>query len=74
MLASGTTTLEAAVTLEILPELHPWAWYVGAYQQYHTAFLLLMDVYFYPHRAEADRIWACLGTKHTSFSPKVKHI
>ncbi|KUJ22253.1 uncharacterized protein LY89DRAFT_704043 [Mollisia scopiformis] len=60
MLASGTTTVETAVALETLPEVKPWVWYVGAYQQYHTAFLLLMEVYVYPQRKEADRIWACL--------------
>jgi hypothetical protein len=60
MLASGTTTIETAVALDTLPELHNWAWYGGAYQQYHTAFLLLMEVYVYPQRKEADRIWTCL--------------
>lgn len=60
MLASGTTLLETAVALETLPELKPWSWYAGAFQQYHAAFLLLMEVYVYPQRKEADRIWACL--------------
>lgn len=60
MLASGTTCVETAVALETVPELKPWVWYTGAYQQYHTAFLLLMEVYVYPQRKEADRIWACL--------------
>lgn len=60
MLASGTTTIETAVALETLPELRNWSWYGGALQQYHTAFLLLMEVYVYPQRKEADRIWHCL--------------
>ena len=60
MLAAGTTTLEMAVALETIPDLRPWSWYGGAYQQYHTAFLLLMEVYIYPQRKEADRIWTCL--------------
>lgn len=60
MLASGTTTVETAIALETLPELRPFSWYAGAYQQYHTAFLLLMEVYVNPQRKEADRIWACL--------------
>lgn len=60
MLASGTTTIETAVALETLPELRSWSWYGGALQQYHTAFLLLMEVYVYPQRKEADRIWHCL--------------
>ena len=60
MTASGVTTLETAVALETLPEVRIWAWYAGAYQQYHSAFLLLMEVYVYPEIKEADRIWACL--------------
>ncbi|CZT47290.1 probable binuclear zinc cluster transcription factor that regulates the ratio between aurofusarin and rubrofusarin biosynthesis [Rhynchosporium secalis] len=60
MLASGTTTIETAVALETRPDLKPWSWYGGAYQQYHTAFLLLMEIYVYPQRKEADRIWKCL--------------
>jgi hypothetical protein len=60
MTASGTTTLETAVALETLPELRNWAWYAGAYQQFHAAFLLLMEIYVYPDLKEADRIWACL--------------
>jgi hypothetical protein len=60
MIASGTTALETAVALETLPEVRNWAWYAGAYQQYHAAFLLLMEVYVYPNLKEGDRIWACL--------------
>jgi hypothetical protein len=60
MLASGTTAMEAAVALETRPELRNWNWYGGALNQYHTAFLLLMEVYVYPQRKEADRIWVCL--------------
>ena len=64
MLASGTTTIETAVALETLPELRSWVWYVGAYQQYHTAFLLLMEIYVYPQRKEADRIVSLLSPTH----------
>jgi hypothetical protein len=60
MLAAGTTNLETAVVVETLPELQNWKWYLGAMQQYHTAFLLLMELYIYPQRKETDRIWACL--------------
>lgn len=60
LLASGTTSLETAVVLDTYPELRPWQWYSGALQQYHTAFLLLTEVFYYPQRKEADRIWACL--------------
>jgi hypothetical protein len=60
MLTSGTVLLENCVGLEIMPEVQPWKWYVGAYHQYHVAFLLLIEVFFYPHRKECDRIWPCL--------------
>ena len=60
MNASGTTLIEMAVTLETLPEVRNWAWYAGALQQYHTAFLLLLETHVYPNLKEADRIWACL--------------
>lgn len=77
MTASGVTTLETAVALETLPEVRNWAWYSGAYQQYHSAFLLLMEVYVYPEIKEADRIWACLDwiyecdpSEHRGFKAK----
>jgi hypothetical protein len=60
MLTSGTLMLENSVALEIMPEVQPWKWYVGAYHQHHVAFLLLIEVFFYPHRKECDRIWPCL--------------
>jgi len=60
MISAGTILLETAVALETLPELQPWKWFVGAYHQYHAAFLLLIDVFFYSNRKEADRIWNCL--------------
>jgi hypothetical protein len=55
MVASGTTLLEMSVTLDTHPEFRHWSWYSGALQQYHTAFLLLMEVFVYPNRKEADR-------------------
>lgn len=60
LITHGVNSLESAITLETAPELRPWAWYCGAYQQYHTAFLLLIEIYLYPNRKEADRIWKCL--------------
>lgn len=60
MIANGTVNLETAMALETLPELKNWAWYTGALTQYHTAFLLLLEIYVYPKRKEADRIWHCL--------------
>jgi hypothetical protein len=60
LLTSGTVLLENAVALEVMPEVQQWKWYVGAYNQYHVAFLLLVDLYFYPTCKQADRIWPCL--------------
>lgn len=60
ILTSGTQQLEDSIEIATSPILRPWAWYIGAMQQWHTAFLLLIEVFAYPMRREADRIWACL--------------
>lgn len=60
MITAGLTLVESAIALETIPELRPWIWYCGAYQQYHTAFLLLLDVFMNPGCKEADRIWRSL--------------
>lgn len=60
MLANGAQALEDGILIESLPELKPWAWYSGAYQQFHSAYTLLLEVFIYPMRKEADRIWKCL--------------
>lgn len=57
---TGAQQLEDAVTLETSPDLRPWIWYSRAYHNFHTAFLLLVDVTTHPLRREADRIWRCL--------------
>lgn len=45
--------------LESAEDLQQWAWYFGAYHQYHTAFLLLVEVFTYPMRRDANRLWRC---------------
>ncbi|KAL9095488.1 MAG: hypothetical protein Q9165_002359 [Trypethelium subeluteriae] len=60
ILTYGTTQMEHSIALETHPSLAPWRWYAGALQQYHTALLLLSEIYAYPMRKEADRIWKCL--------------
>lgn len=60
ILSTGTQQMEDAIRLETEPVLQPWAWYCGAYQQWHTAYLLLVEVYSFPMRREADRIWRIL--------------
>ena len=60
IITSGIATMESAIELETSPALAPYAWYAGALNQYHYALLLLMEVFAFPQRREADRIWACL--------------
>jgi hypothetical protein len=60
LVESGTVVLENAVALEVRPDVQQWKWYVGAYNQYHIAFLLVVDLSFYPTCRQADRIWPCL--------------
>ncbi|KAL8697321.1 MAG: hypothetical protein Q9224_002376 [Gallowayella concinna] len=60
IISSGTEIMERAIEIEQSPALSPWAWYASAIQQYHTALLLLMEIFAFPNRREADRIWRCL--------------
>ncbi|KAL3418979.1 fungal specific transcription factor domain-containing protein [Phlyctema vagabunda] len=60
MLVAGIQILETAILLETENSIRRWAWYAGAWQQYHVAFLLLMEVYTHQQCKEADRIWPCL--------------
>ncbi|KAH8815015.1 fungal-specific transcription factor domain-containing protein [Xylogone sp. PMI_703] len=60
MISQGISMMEATILLENVPDFSPWTWYVGALHQYHVTFLLLMEIYVYPNRADADRIWNCL--------------
>jgi hypothetical protein len=60
VLEKGMVFLECAVELETAPDLHVWAWFSRDYQKYHTAFLLLVEVFQFPMRTQADRIWHCL--------------
>ncbi|KAL8763498.1 MAG: hypothetical protein Q9184_000710 [Pyrenodesmia sp. 2 TL-2023] len=57
---SGTEIMERGIQIDTLPMLSPWAWYSSAIQQYHSALLLLMEIFAHPNRKEADRIWRCL--------------
>jgi hypothetical protein len=52
--------MEVSVTCELDPGMRDWMWYRGAYQQYHGSLLLLVEVYAYPMRKDAARIWKCL--------------
>lgn len=58
VLSSGTKITESAVKLDVDPKFECFKWYNSALQQWHTAFLLLMEVFVFPNRKEADRIWS----------------
>ena len=60
LIEAGTNVMENAISIETKPELSPWVWYKGALNQYHSALLLLVEVYAYPMRKDAARIWKCL--------------
>ncbi|KIV80531.1 hypothetical protein PV11_08024 [Exophiala sideris] len=54
---SAVQACESAMSLERIPGLSRWAWYNGAYQQWHMAFLLLSVIYADPDIQEADRVY-----------------
>ena len=56
-ITSGILAVEAAITMERLPEFSKWVWYGGAYQQWHIAFLLLTLVDGSSNPGNAERIW-----------------
>ncbi|TKA71618.1 hypothetical protein B0A55_07260 [Friedmanniomyces simplex] len=60
LIEAGLMQMEHAIALEMTPELAKWAWYKGAFNQYHSALLLMVEVYAYPMRKDAPRIWKCL--------------
>lgn len=57
---ASLTICESAVELENAADLSAWSWYTGAYQQYHTAVFLLMEVYRSPNIPQAARIGVIL--------------
>ncbi|KAK4142338.1 uncharacterized protein C8A04DRAFT_13290 [Dichotomopilus funicola] len=60
LVTSGIMIIEIAIRLESNPMFRSWAWYQGAYQQYHIALLLATEVYYRPNDRAAERIWPCL--------------
>lgn len=50
--------IEIGVALETDPELAHWAWYSGAYHQYHSILFPLVQVCMHPDLELADRIMA----------------
>ncbi|KAF2470413.1 uncharacterized protein BDR25DRAFT_262297 [Lindgomyces ingoldianus] len=61
MMGTALLTLEYSITIETTPALSLWTWYVGALHQYHTALLLLSELYAKPREpALEERVWRCL--------------
>ncbi|GAB7363270.1 hypothetical protein MBLNU230_g3551t1 [Neophaeotheca triangularis] len=60
LLEAGTLHMEAAIDIDTMPMLQPFAWYRGALNQYHSSLLLMIEVYAFPMRKEAPRIWRSL--------------
>lgn len=46
------------MVLETDPDLAPWAWYSGAYHQYHSVLFPLSQVCVNPHLPDTERIMA----------------
>lgn len=60
LIEAGLVQMESSITFETDPSMSTWHWYRGAFNQYHAALLLMVEVYAYPMRREAVRIWKCL--------------
>jgi hypothetical protein len=62
MLGACLTILEHAMALETVSHIRRWAWYAGAFQQYHSAILLLSEYYAKPHDdfTLETRVWRVL--------------
>lgn len=60
LIEAGLSQMENAIALETTPSIAPWSWYKGAFNQYHSALLLMVEVYAYPMRKDAAKIWKCL--------------
>lgn len=57
LINSGIAVMDAVKEMETNQALQQWVWYAGALQQHHYAMLLAVDIFTYPMRQEADRIW-----------------
>ncbi|KAJ8107840.1 hypothetical protein OPT61_g8587 [Boeremia exigua] len=61
VLSAAILILENSQNVEQQPVFAIWAWYVGALHQYHTALLLLSELYAQPCEPEAEqRAWRVL--------------
>jgi hypothetical protein len=60
-ISTAVMVLEHSMTLEQTPALADWSWYIGAYHQYHTALLLISELYAKERQPDLEaRAWRCL--------------
>lgn len=58
ILNAAIMTLEHSQKIEEQPALSTWTWYIGAIHQYHTALLILNEMYALPYTAAMEqRAW-----------------
>ncbi|KAJ4300789.1 hypothetical protein N0V90_002877 [Kalmusia sp. IMI 367209] len=61
MISSCIMIVEHSMNIDQQPALSQWSWYVGALHQYHSAMLLLSEMYVTRvDAALSARIWRCL--------------
>jgi hypothetical protein len=61
IMSASVIIIEHSIVIETQPALSTWKWYVGVFHQYHTALLLLNEMYSAPNEPEVeDRIWRSL--------------
>ncbi|KAF2000396.1 hypothetical protein P154DRAFT_522586 [Amniculicola lignicola CBS 123094] len=61
VLSTAVLILEHSMLIETTPALSTWSWYVGAFHQYHTALLLLHELYSKKRDPVVEaRVWKCL--------------
>jgi len=61
VLSSAVTIIEHSMVIEQQPALSTWSWYVGALHQYHSALLLLNELYASHNEPEVEaRVWKCM--------------
>lgn len=61
VLGASIMILEHSQSIEQQPVLSTWSWYVGALHQYHTALLVLNELYAQPYTPDMEqRAWRAL--------------
>jgi hypothetical protein len=72
---AAVLSMESAIMMEKSPDLTPWRWHNGCYQQWQIAFLLLSHIVRTPDQPQAKRIWDIIDYVfeiEPSLSPAVK--